>query len=1212
MPLTDDDGILAQLRDLTPVIRSNGARAVLEETGSGLLWTVPDGLAVPLGEWSPQDQQLTTQSSSTLEDVAEQMPPTAVADSFGVRAGTDVVLPVLLNDHDPNRKDVLSVVPGTLTALDPSFGTVSLVADDQLAVVHVGDTSGSTTFSYAVTDGYDESTTVSVTLTVVPDGENSAPLWCGVDGCVQPWPSPTLAPGGTATVQLLQGWVDPDGDVLVVDGVELAQTDVPLRVLAGSDGSMTVQHTDANGAAMVVPLSVTVSDVNGASTTRSMQLVVTSAPPLELTPRVLVGAVGDTSTVGVLDLVVSGSGAYRLVDASVAGATGTLDVVPNAAAGTVQLTPSGPGDYPVTVTVADVATGEEKSVVVRLRIPEDGAALTVAPTTVYVRQHEDTTVDVLAAVQSTSDGVLTVSSATTAYPAIGVDVIEARAVRVRAIDLGASPGPLGRVTVTVTDGLGGSADGVVTVVLAETGADEAVIAMPDTATVRAGAVVSIPVTANDVAPRGARLALEPDVVGSGTPGELVYTSGDTVRYLAPQVPGTYRLTYSVVRSGRPSILSSNVVTVTVVAPGQNRPPTPATLVARVSAGTSVTIPFSGTGLDPDGDAVQLVGLVQPEPGLGAASITSDGTGIVFVPGPTLSGGEQVQLGYRVRDAQGATATGAVRVAVQPAVAASAPPVAYTDYLRVRQGEQVPLRFEPLLNDHDPAGGTLELVGLRPEAPGAAGNEEFDRLNHLVVDSGLPGGGAAGQVQLTAGDVLGSHAYVYTVLSSASGSTAEGLIVVEVTPAAVVDKPEVADTVVTAARRSELSTTGIDVVSGRVVWPSGDASGLTLAVWGDSRTWHAEGARIVGPAPPQGAVVPFVLTGVDAGGRSVRSYGLLVIPALDDMRLTLAPGTTPLQVAEGETVVGAVRPLLALGPADTVELRASDRLPVQRSAARCSTSGDELTYVAGNGGPWSDSCTVQVRLPGQESWSDVVVPVGVEPQNPQPVLTSMSRTVAPGAVETIDLTQMLSWEGGRVGDVSTLDLTASLAPGTFDLQQDGSSATVTAAADAVPGSRMTVDVRLAPYDLRASIELVVGVAAQDAPRGATLVSACDVSSGRSCTVRVVGVAGEYDPFAGLRGAGLTLGQVGTGGTVTCSVATVTSAGTQDVTVTWPAVPKTAGGTCTVPCTVVDPHGRTGAGELVVDLQGYPAAPASVTAAAYTASGVTLDVALGDGA
>ncbi|NTW40591.1 MAG: hypothetical protein HGA44_12015, partial [Cellulomonadaceae bacterium] len=46
VPLTDDDGILAQLRDLTPVIRSNGARAVLEETGSGLLWTVPDGLAV--------------------------------------------------------------------------------------------------------------------------------------------------------------------------------------------------------------------------------------------------------------------------------------------------------------------------------------------------------------------------------------------------------------------------------------------------------------------------------------------------------------------------------------------------------------------------------------------------------------------------------------------------------------------------------------------------------------------------------------------------------------------------------------------------------------------------------------------------------------------------------------------------------------------------------------------------------------------------------------------------------------------------------------------------------------------------------------------------------------------------------------------------------------------------------------------------------------
>ena len=37
--------------------------------------------------------------------------------TFGVRAGELVRLPLLLNDHDPNRKDVLSIVPGAVLAL---------------------------------------------------------------------------------------------------------------------------------------------------------------------------------------------------------------------------------------------------------------------------------------------------------------------------------------------------------------------------------------------------------------------------------------------------------------------------------------------------------------------------------------------------------------------------------------------------------------------------------------------------------------------------------------------------------------------------------------------------------------------------------------------------------------------------------------------------------------------------------------------------------------------------------------------------------------------------------------------------------------------------------------------------------------------------------------------------------------------------------------
>ena len=54
------------------------------------------------------------------------------------------------------------------------------------------------------------------TLRVVGEGENSAPVWCGVDGCQQDWPSPEVAPGGTISLPVLGDWVDPEGDPVLL------------------------------------------------------------------------------------------------------------------------------------------------------------------------------------------------------------------------------------------------------------------------------------------------------------------------------------------------------------------------------------------------------------------------------------------------------------------------------------------------------------------------------------------------------------------------------------------------------------------------------------------------------------------------------------------------------------------------------------------------------------------------------------------------------------------------------------------------------------------------------------------------------------------------------------------------------------------------------------------------------------------------------------
>src|SRR5690606_30566177 len=138
---------------IRPVFRDNGDRAVLSETGTGLVWTVPDGRLVPLEQWTVDKDAEQSAGTVVVEDVAEQQPPVAVDDVFGVRTGQQVVLPVLLNDHDPNKKDVLSIDPQSIGGDLGAFGSVSLVAGGQSLVVDVRAGEGQATFTYAVTDG---------------------------------------------------------------------------------------------------------------------------------------------------------------------------------------------------------------------------------------------------------------------------------------------------------------------------------------------------------------------------------------------------------------------------------------------------------------------------------------------------------------------------------------------------------------------------------------------------------------------------------------------------------------------------------------------------------------------------------------------------------------------------------------------------------------------------------------------------------------------------------------------------------------------------------------------------------------------------------------------------------------------------------------------------------------------------------------------------
>ena len=1203
---------LDQVKSLTPIFRTNGQRAVLSEQASGLLWTVPNGTPIPISQWTLDDKQ---QSAGTVQvdDVAQEEPPVAVPDSFGVRHGALVALPVLLNDYDPNKKDVITIVPGSISAglSDPSFGDLSLISNDQEAVVRVRAQSGSATFSYTVTDGTRMSPPATVTLTVVPDGTNTAPVWCGVQACVQKWPTPAVSAGGTTTVAALTGWVDPEGDPLVLSDARKVNPSDPVTVVPKSDGSIAIRHTDPNAPDSVIPITVTVSDALGATATKVLELTVTGSPTLIVPPVAIVAGVNEKTTLKIADHVSGGSGSFRLLDATSTSTSGSgLVVLPNVAAGQIDLTASTPGEYALTYSVQDAQTQAEQAAIIRFTVVGSGAPLAMAPLTAFVRANEDTTVAALDAVQNTTGRVLIVQSVVTGDPGLGASVVGQSAVRVSGSTTNGLPGRVGSAIVTVTDGAGSTVEGTLTVFLVASSTDIGPIAQPDTVTVRAGKQVDIPVLANDVSPRGERLVVSPDVKGSGAEGELAFVNGDYVRYLAPPKPGVYTLHYSDYLENQPGRLDTTTITVTVLPDGVNRPPQPRVLTARVLSGQTVSIPVDSYGMDPDGDPIVLVGVGQPKAGQGTVAISADGAAIRYsAPGNGVPSG-QLSFDYTVRDSLGASATGVVRVGVLKTESADSAPITYSDYVRVQQSATSPVTVEPMLNDSDPAEGKLALVGLIPNAPTTPGNPEYARLASLIdTATSLK----TGRVVLHAGAVLGTHSYIYTVQSSASSSTSQGLIVVTVSDRPSPDHPTVSDTVLTAKNRSELAG-GIDVVTSKVQWPTGNISDLTLALWGKSASrYSVDGRKISGPLRKDGDVVAFSLIGTNAGGGRVTSYGFLRIPAFDDMRVQLATGVKPITVAEEKSGTIRAESMVDLASGDSIEVRHDSSFAVQRGNASCAPdTGTTAVYNAGREAPWSDSCAIPVRIVGQHEWTMLAVPVVIIPKNPQAQLTSVSRTVAPGATDTVQLYDaMTQWEGGRIGDRSRLDYVIAHTGAAFIVTQSGTTVTMVARADAKPGTRENIQVSVSAYGgLTANIALVVGVASPDAPRGATFRQQCDVSRGASCSVKVIGLSGEYDPFAGKVGAGLHLTSVGSGGSVTCAVATVVTAGDSQVTATWPAGAKPAGGECVVPFTVTDAQGRVGQGQLTIDVQGYPQRPASIANGTYDGTSVTMTVTLGE--
>ncbi|WP_144018482.1 Ig-like domain-containing protein [Demequina sp. NBRC 110051] len=1183
-----------------PALRSNGSRMILNEARTGWVWSVPSGALVTSSQqWDRDDEvQAAEDDREVATEVTDPRPPVAVDDDLGVRAGRQIALPVLLNDHDANG-DVLTIDPASVTGLDADFGTVSVADDAQALVIAVEpQASGTATFTYAVTDGTTDdgllSDPATVTVTVKDPSENSPPVWCGVEACQMEWPTPQVSPGGTVTTDVLTGWVDPEGDPVYLAS---ARTSSDVGVVAASpEGQLVFQHTDASSTDTgTVPVEVVVADAQGETASKDLSISVVGEPELTVGDIAVTVSADVTTTVEVADHVTGARGPLAVTEASLGPDD---DGIVATAQGTVgfTFTAAEPGSYLVDFTVSDGIADARGTVRVTV-LSEDEERLTTVPLTAFVRASEDVTVDVLAAVTNPAGSVLLLSDLAT-EPSEGArlsaDVVGHSALRLSGDTGDGQPGTLGTVDYTVSDGTGrpeGTVRGEVTVVLLGSEVPTTPLAVDDALTVRVGTQADISVLTNDVGPAGNVIALDAASVALSEGGGLAFPAGNVIRYLAPDEPGVYTIDYGAYVLGYPTQADTAKVVVTVLDSETNQPPTPRALAGRVAAGQEVRLPFDGTGTDPDGDSVAL-NRVETQPESGSARVSSDGRSLVYAAEAGFSG--QASFTFSVIDARGATATATATIGVL-AEQLDPRPVTYTDYVQAQVGEDRRVIITPTANDVDLGGGELTLTQVRPDADPES--SEYAQLDaHLVeVDDE--------RVTLEVGTEPGTLAYTYTVANS-QGSTSIGRIILKAVREPIADVPIVADTVLTSDNR-ETFTTGVDVLTDRVSWGGGDAGSLALSLWGDEPDLEVTAWSIAGPLPETGRLIPFQVTGESFAGETVTSYGFLRIPGNEEIRVALRDTFQAPEVNEGESIDIDLASLIALPPETTFTID-GDGVAASgvRAEGRCTfVAGTVVRYSAGEGEPYSDTCSVPVTVDGQDESTVLPVPIVVIPAAPQPILTGASLEISPGDSAAFDLADMVTWPPGATG--RAVEFAYTYQGEQFTVTRAGTVLQIASTDTAIPGALDTVTVSLPsdPETPAVTLSLEVGPAPSTLPKGGSVSKQCSQDEGSSCEITVIGAAGEVNP---LPGTPLELVSVSTDATCRGVSFAVTSATT--VRASWSA--DAPGAVCDATFVVRDAQERLSSGERLgrvsLDLQGYPAGPASLAQASYGDGTVTLAV------
>ena len=1225
----DSQQLLKPTTDLNLV--SNGESAVVNETYSGWAWSLPTGELVS-GSQNWDGDPPPVQNCTSNCPPPDQMPPRPVDDNFGVRAGQLISLPVLINDSDTNFGDIITIDPESVKGLDPGFGEARVSSNQQMITIDVrANAQGTATFKYQLTDGVSPrpSRAAKVTLHIVGEKKNSAPGWCTdvVPTCIQELPTVKVEPGSEVTVPFLDAWVDPEGDRFFISDASITSGEGNVAFSAGGDVIYQNENSGTTTSSSV-NIKVVVSDVFGATTKKDLRISILPKRGATLNVPVIVSGIDEAAKVDFSKYVTGSAGQVSIAAlvANEANKNSGLNIEQtNDSSALISSNKVGPAILDLTLNDSNQ---NKLSTTVRVNFVDPASSeLSTSPVTVLVSPGLDVSVNLFTAAHNPAGRALAVSGLSAIAVkggSISADKISGGYLRIRGRTAQDSPGYVGVVRYKLSDGSNGSAyttTGEIYVYEMGDPDSKPPVAMQDSVTVRSNDSATVDVLANDVGNPGVPLSidsksLKQNAKDSCIKDGLIFAGGGKIRIVAPPKAGLYSCSYSIFPSTNPQVKSLATISIRVIAATEsNQAPIPVTLFSRVRAGETVNIPVPVAGLDPDGDQVTVQSLAGIKGQKGAAYINPNRASLDYSAVAGAKG--QDTFSYVLVDSKGAISQkGKVKIAILDSEPDTAP-VTMNDYAEVLVGATNKVVLDPVSNDFDPQADSKNPISLvrgsvRPDVPKQSRNYGTWAKQISSVNGN--------KVTIEAGTEPATMRFSYRAKGS-NGSTSIGYITVRATKSVLDDAPDVTDTFVTQTQqREQLTTSGIDVVSDKILWTSGDVNKLTLSVWGGN-----DGFKVLSNSSLTSAVIPknaqniiFKLSGTNFYGKEVESFGFLHLPGLDP-QITFDPAKSLVKVQEGASQTFDIAAAVNLAGQISVGKVSAHGI---RTNAECRVqSGSVIEYSAGAGAPWTDFCDVEIKVTGtKDAMTTIMVPIKVIPKEPEPDLVDRQITIVPGDenAQKTDLKSMTIWEGKTEADKDSLNYVVEGGSDLFKITRQGTVLTISAYGTDQAGAIRKVKVSISnhPNTKPVNLVLIVGEIPNNLPIGATLALECSVNDSQgSCqkTSNDLNTGpGVYNPFStALTYApfGYTAGPVDykAGNDVICGDVKLRT--TPDaITARWSQSDgrKASGSKCTIVYHVLDQTGRLGTGVLEFTFKGVPGVVRALSQVGYSASSVTIQI------